>query len=252
MGRIDKITRVLVQPSKDLVLKLHCKMTKTVNGVKHDFNNIFEYGDNTYLKMDHNTFLTLELLDDHGWDKSKNLMITSKNLHQIQQALKMMINVLKSGDIYKAKKKNNAGQNNGTSYMYELFIYTEDVKANTMVVKLLGDNSRLGIQPCIYYDEDENSHEGVRLMINKQINSVEITIEQLEALYYNLIKVDLFMYGQMLVNYYMANIKDKDVQVKTSGSNNGGKKVMFDKSSNENVTSSLVKEPSNEDVFCLK
>lgn len=245
MGRIDKITRVLVQPSKDLILKLHCKTTKVVNGVKHDFNNIFEYGDNTYLKMDHLTFLTLEIVNEHEWDKSKNLVITSKNIHQVQQALKMMIHTLKNGDIYKAKKKDNQ------STMYELFIYTEDVKANTMVVKLLGDNSRLGLQPCIFYEEDESTHEGVRLMINKQVNSVDIKIEQLEALYYNLIKVDLFMYGQMLVNYYMANIKDKNVQVKSTN-NTQTQKVTFNVTKEENVSSSIVKEPTVDDVFCMK
>lgn len=246
MGRIDKITRVLVQPSKDLILKLHCKTTKVINGVKQDFNNIFEYGDNTYLKMDHLTFLTLEIVNEHEWDKSKNLVITTKNLHQVQQALKMMIHTLKNGDIYKARKKD--GQSN---QMYDLFIYTEDVKANTMVVKLLGDNSRLGLQPCIYYEEDESTHEGVRIMINKQVNSVDITIEQLEALYYNLIKVDLFMYGQMLVNYYMANIKDKNVQVKTANTQTT-QKLTFNTTKEENVSSTLVKEPSVDDVFYMK
>lgn len=248
MSKIDKITRVLVQPNKNLVLKIHCKTTKIVNGVKHDFNNIFDYGENTYLKMDHLIFLTLEISDEGPWDKSKNLVITSRNLYQVQQALRTMVNTLRNGDIYKARKKMN---NDGSSYM-ELFIYTEDVKNNSMVIKLLGDsNNRLGIQPCIIVDECETQHEGVRLLINKQINAVDITLEELEALYYNIAKVDLFMYGQSLINYYMTHIKDKPIEVKNYSKQTPEKKVSFTVSQ-DNITSTLVKEKSDEEVFMIK
>lgn len=249
MSKIDKITRVLVQPNKHLVLKIHCKTTKIVNGVKQDFNNIFDYGENTYLKMDHLTFLTLEINDDGPWGKSKNLVITSRNLYQVQQALKTMINTLRSGEVYKARKKVNS---DGSSYM-ELFIYTEDVKNNSMVIRLLGDsNNRLGLQPCIITDECECQHEGVRILINKQSNAVEVTLEELEALYYNIAKVDLFMYGQTMVNYYMTHIKDKSVEVKTYGKPNNETKVSFNVPSTENVTSTLINEKSEEEVFMIK
>lgn len=247
MSRIDKITRVLLQTNKHLVLKIHCKTTKTINGVKQDFNNIFDYGENTYLKMDYLTFLTLELVDGTEWDKSKNLVITSKNLFQIQQGLKTMINSLRNGDIYKARKKVNS---DNSSYM-ELFIYTEDVKNNTLVIKLLGDsNNRLGLQPCIVTDECECQYEGVRLLINKQINSVEITLEELEAIYYTLSKVDLFLYGQSLINYYMTHLKDRAIEVK-SYNTNVDKKVKFDTADKNEISSTIITEKSEEEIFMM-
>ncbi len=200
--------------------------------------------------MDHVTFLTLEMVDDTSWDKSKNLVITSKNLFQVQQALKTMINSLRNGDVYKARKKVNS---DNSSYM-ELFIYTEDVKNNTLVIKLLGDsNSRLGIQPCIVTDECESQYEGVRLLINKQINAVEATLDELEALYYTLTKVDLFLYGQSMINYYMTHLKDKSVEVKSYNNKyNTDKKVVFDSKPKDNITSTLIKEKSEDEVFMMK
>ena len=76
------------------------------------------------------------------------------------------------------------------------------VEKHTVRLFNIGPNQRMVIKPAIIYDENEISYEGVVLYINKTANYVELPIDAFEALYYTLKETNIFVYSQLMINYY--------------------------------------------------
>jgi hypothetical protein len=236
---IDKISRVLIQPTKGLSLRMHIKLLKEKDGRKENFHNIFSFNNNKYLKLDLQSFLTLEIIEG-DWDKDKTIFIDQKNIYQIIKGFKKMIDSIYDNGIFAVNKRD------------EIVIYKDMVEKYTQKIFNIGGNQKMIIKPAIIYDDNEVSYEGVILYINRSEYYAELSIDAFESLYYALSKVDIFAYSQQLLNYYMSCVKDQKVELKevTIAENYKKKKVhpllMEDK---EEVKSTLVKEPTAEEFF---
>ena len=84
----------------------------------------------------------------------------------------------------------------------ELYSVTEDMITR---VYNAGDKNNMLLEPVVITDQsDGTTYEGCRLYLNSSTNSVDLTVDQIESLYYTLSKIDIFMYSQALLNFYIA------------------------------------------------
>lgn len=188
-----KISRTILNIQKNLLLKMHVKLVyEDDNGESKLFHNEFEFNGSNYITIENMPFMTLELKDrDGGWDKSRNIMITPMNIVHVVKAMERLIDAIYGDDIFAVNSNN------------KIVIYKDMVEKHTERIFNLGANQRLVITPAIILDHNDVEVEGVIMYINKPDNSVELSIDAFEALAYNIKKIDLFTYSQLLINYFM-------------------------------------------------
>jgi hypothetical protein len=234
---IDKISRIIIQPAKNLILKMHIKLLNENEGRKENFHKLFISPEgNKYLKLDLQSFLTLELHDDN-WSKDKTIIIDQKNIYHLIKGLKKMVDNLYTNDIFVLNKNK------------QIVIYKDIVEKYTEKIYNLKNNQRIIIKPAIIFDENQISYEGVVIYINKTENYVELPIDAFESLYYALSKVDLFTYSQELLNYYISCIKGEKIELKEVGfSDNKKAHPLLMEDNKEEVKGNLIKS-EEENVF---
>lgn len=193
---IQKFTRVISQPVKGLVYKMHLKIINLdkETGRIDNFHNLFCIEGKKYLKLDLQSFLTLELSSEF-WSPDKTLLIDQRNIHKLVKGFTMMKKALYTNDIF-ATNKNN-----------EVVIYKDMAERYTVNIQM-GRTTGFILKPTIIYDENELSYEGVLLFINKTENYVELSIDAFEALCYAIEKTDIFTYSQSMINYFTNFYKD--------------------------------------------
>lgn len=191
---IDKISRTLVSfPSARLRVRVHVRLsTKRDNGDIVSYHQEYKFGGNEYLSIDTFPILTLEMTksDDSEWSADKNVMLSQKNLFSVIQAFKKVLKAIYKEDIFAYNDK-------------ELIAYKDEVDKYTEKVYNLGGNQRMIIRPAVVFNVNDEAFEGVNIFLNNTYNVVNMTIDDFECLIYNLEKVDLFAYSQLLLNYYM-------------------------------------------------
>jgi hypothetical protein len=228
LDNMQKITRTIVQPVRNLILKMHVKLLKEKDGRIENFHNEFNYAGKNYLKLDLQSFMTLEILDKN-WDKDKSILIDQKNIYQIIKGFEKVIDGIYNGKVFALNREGKT------------VIYSEMAEKNTVKIYNLGNGNRLVITPAIIYDENDLSYEGVVMHVNKTENFVELPIDAFESLYYAIKQTNLFLYSQGLINYYTSCLKKGEIEnnapvVKV---NSGSKrKNIFDSSTAEFVKSS--------------
>lgn len=191
-----KITRTLLH-FKHLVSKFHVRITSDKDGQEVNFHNSYKSpsGDE-YISLDIQSFVTLEFKDDGEWSRSKSITLTDRNLVQILKGLKLCIYNIKHGGVFAIKETTG-----------EIVSYRDKVLESTVEVFNLGNNQRVVLQPGVIYDsEDDLTYEGVVMYINNSSHAVELTIDQIDSLYYTLGKLNMFEYSQMLINYYVSQV----------------------------------------------
>lgn len=234
---MEKISAVLVQPVNDLTLKVHSKLLREKEGRKENFHNEFTFNNNNYLKLDLQSFLTLELRREE-WSKDKSIIINQRNIFQIITKFKSLLESIYNGGVFALNKDN------------EIVIYKDKVEEYTQKIYNLGGNQRMLIKPAIIYDENEVSYEGVILYLNKTENYAQLPIDAFESLVYTLDKVDLFLYSQLLVNYYMSYLSKK-----SGGGENNSSKQTTTKSAHPclveepETKGNIFKKPSEKEIF---
>lgn len=238
---IDKISRLLLQPVRNLALKVHIKLLHEKEGRKENFHNLFTMKGNKYLKIDLQSFLTLEL-NDGQWARDKSIIIDQKNIFQLIKGFKRVLDGIYNGNIFAMTKSK------------EIVIYKEQQEKYTEKIFNLGGVQKIIVRPAIIYDDTDVSYEGVVIHINRYDNFVELPIDAFEALLYTMEKVDLFVYSQQLLNYYMSCVKDQKVELKetTIEPKNVKTKKQHVLFTQEDVKSTLVKESSPEEFFDFK
>lgn len=241
LDSIQKISRLLIQPVKNLMLRIHVKLVHEKDGRKENFHNIFTIDENSFLKLDVQSFLTLELKDGE-WAKDKSIIIDQKNIYQVVKGFERCLEAIYHGGVFAITKDGKT------------VIYQDMVEKHTQRIYNLGGNQRIVLKPAIIYDETEVSYEGVILYINKTDNFVEFPIDAFEALYYTLKNVNLFVYSQLLINYFVSALKEEKVELRQVTMERPKKKYgsVFDMAPKETVQSKIVKEQSDEDFFNMK
>lgn len=238
MEDLDKLTRVITNPNHTCTLKLHVKLIQRDNlGKKEFLNKVYSVNGSNYLKLDYQTFLTLECKSkDSEWSKDKSLLITDKNIHQVKKTFEIMLRALYAGKMFAIRKNRQGG-------VAEIVTYTDEIKKSTMVVNMLGTHQNMMVLPAVVYDERTNvSYEGVRIYINKKINVIELTIDEFEALYYNLKEVNFFTYGQMMLMSLASNKQSLVVEEARPVKQYTHQSSVFDSNITNEIKSTLVKE----------
>lgn len=147
-----------------------------------------------YLSLSYFAMVILEINDKNiSWDRKARIIMTQKNQYQIISGIKKAIDTIyKEGMYY---------YDNGTLCLSKI---TEN---DIVRIYNAGDSNKIVIVPNIVSDADTNQYEGVRIFVNDSTNSVDLTIDELETLYYNLSKIDLFLYSQGLINFYVSYLE---------------------------------------------
>jgi len=239
---IQKISRLLAQPVRNLLLRIHVKLVSEKEGRKENFHNIFTIEGNSFLKLDLQSFLTLELKKGE-WSKDKVIIIDQRNLYQIIKGFEKCLDGIYNGGVFAVTKNN------------KIVIYSDMVEKHTVRIFNIGGNQRLVLKPAIIYDDSDVSYEGVILYINKTENFVELPIDAFESLYHTLTKIDMFVYSQMLLNYYVAALKNEKVELRqvTVENKKPQRRVsVFETEQKEFVKSNTPTAQSDEEFFGLK
>ena len=185
---------VYKQISRTIINKLTIKMMKITH---KDDDSLFtdrmvpknEKTDH-YLNLNYFPMVVIDFIDRSiQWDRNMKIIMTSKNQHAILSGMKKMIKIIYDTDIYYLL--------DGKLKMYSL----EDKH----VVKIFnaGNNNNIILMPSVVIDNDGKEYEGIRVMINKTMYSVDLSIDEFEALYFNLDRIDMFVYSQILLNYFI-------------------------------------------------
>lgn len=191
---VKKISRTILNIQKNLSLKLHVKLVSVdENGQTRLFHNEYEYEGSNYIKIDNMPFMTLDMREkDIEWDKSHSIMITPMNIVHVVKGMERLLEAIYGDDVFAVDRND------------KIVIYKDMVEKHTEKIFNLGMNQRLVLKPAIILDHNDTEMEGVLLYINKPENVVELSIDAFESLLYNLQKIDLFTYSQLLINYYVS------------------------------------------------
>lgn len=231
----EKISRVIIQPVRNLQLRLHCKLVKENQGRKENFHNEFKYGKSSYVKLDLQSFMTLEIIGDFGdWDASKSLLIDQRNIYQITKGFEEMRDNLYKKDLFFMDKKKN------------IKIHSDLIDDNTVRIFNSQSNQRILLRPAVIMDDQDITYEGVIIYINKTENYVELPLDAFESLVYALEKVDMYLYSQLLLNYYVTMCKEKEKEDKPKAV---VKSNVFESKPEPKTESNFVKEVKDEEFF---
>jgi len=237
---IDKISRTLIQPIKELTLKIHIKLLQEKEGRKENFHHLFNFDGNKYLKLDLQSFLTLEM-NDGEWARDKSILIDQKNIYHIIKGFETMIESIYNGGVFAVNKSG------------EVVIFSDKIQEHTVKLFNIGNNQKLILKPAKIFDENEVSYEGVVIFFNKTDNFVQLPIDAFESLYYTLKQTNIFVYSQLLLNYYMSCIKDEKIELKEVVSKSQAKTPKKQHplfvEQKEEVKSSVFKKDSDEEFF---
>lgn len=199
---MKKITAMLLQPTKNLHLKIHVKLFNELgDGRKENFHKIFtmDNGESIF-QLDLQSFITIELKDGN-WSKDKTVILDQKNIYQVIASCKKILEGIYDGGIFAINKDK------------KIIMYSEERDKYTQKIYNIGTHQRMIMQPAVIYDDaEDNEYEGVVLYLNKTDNYVELPIDAFESIYYTLSQVNLFVYSSQLLNIYL-NLVNKKVEI---------------------------------------
>lgn len=243
---IEKVTRVVIQPTRNLRLRLHAKLLQEREGRKENFHSLYrkETGEG-YLTLDVQSFLTLEIIDREEWDKSKSILIDQRNIFQIINGFDKCLKAIYNERIFDTRE-------NG-----DIYAYRDMVDKHTVNLFHLGANGRMVLRPAVIYDSNEVTYEGVALHINKTANVAELPIDAFEALYYALKQVNLFVYSQLMLNYFIASMREdkielREVKRETKTKKNNKQHPLFHRPTEEMVVNRGVTNETPEEFFGIE
>ena len=156
-----------------------------------------------------------------------------------------MINTCRSNDsiYYHSKLKDSIDVENIT-------VYPETIKENIWQIRLLGDDMpRILLHPSVK-EIDDVKFEAIRIYINRKTNYIDMTLDEVEAMYYTLQKVDFFQYGMMMIQYYVSSIENDKIEVQQV-QNNTKARIHFD-TRIEKTESFIQKDKSAAEFFDIK
>lgn len=188
------ITRNMFNVNK-LVVKLSIRLLNeeeqsAMNDYEKKMSDSLSY---RFLSLNYFPFIIIDSIDNKGnnWSRDKTIIISNKNFHVIMRGFKKMRDIMYSEDSLFYLSDNKV-------CMYQL------EKRFIVEVFNAGSKNYLLLHPCIYEDADGLTYEGVRIFINNQSNFIDLPIDDFDCLYDNLKNIDLFLYSQALLNFYIA------------------------------------------------
>lgn len=203
MSQPDKIVRNIMN-TKNLYLRI------TVMTENDKWYSRYIGNDNVDTKLIYNrTIVNLGMNAPNrtDWDKSQSVMIHCRNHHVILRQMKRFIDNLYKGEMF-SKDSND-----------KIILYGDVASKTSELIKLpYTDNNMILLRPHVITDSNNITYEGSLMCFNKPDNFVELYIDELEGLYYNLSKIDFFLYSQSLINNLNCN-NEEEVAVSTPRKN---------------------------------
>jgi len=200
--KVDKISRVIWSNStRNFLFSIHIKLLKEKEGRSENFHQLFSFADKKYLKLDLQSFFTLEI-KDKVWDKSKSIMIDQRNITQITKGLEESVDRILNGNIFALDKS------------HRTICFAEEARQNIVTIQTIGSNQFIQIVPALIYDENDITYEGVVFYLNNSNNYVELPFEIFESLVHTIKESNLFVYSQLLLNYYISALENEKVALK--------------------------------------
>lgn len=205
MSVIERITRTVFTPAYNFKVKHQVSF-----GIKNEADqkrrgelNKYEYSSNRYsditrltsLNLETSDYLVLEKTNYVGGEKdTTQILISYPHLYRFKRTLRDAVswfNDTEFADVFIYKDK-------------EVYLNSKYKGLQAEAYRLVG-NSTIAISPHILEIENE-MYEGVIMYMNSYNNFVEMTIDQLEALYDFVDSFRLYEASQLLINY-VANIQ---------------------------------------------
>ena len=237
----EKITRALIKPTENSIVKFHVRLNNEYNGKETTFHNEFEYNGCTYLKLDVHPFITIELIDGE-WDKNKSIYLDQKTLYHFNKSGKKILKNIYNENIFAVDNNNR------------VIIYSDMANTFTEKVFNIGLNQRVLFKPSVYVDINETTYEGVTMFINNSSNFIEFPIDAFESMIHTLTEVNFFSYSQSLINYYTLmyskQIQNDKRENKISPSKGKGQHILFEKHKPDELpTISTFAKKEEDDLF---
>ena len=137
------------------------------------------------------------------WDRGRKAMIimTMRNQHIIVEAFKRMMRIMHEDVFY---------MENGVLQRYAL-------KDEWIVREYPSQKDSFVLTPTIIKDEsDGRLYEGVNMLMNDSEIYIDFTFDEFMAVFNALTRIDLFLYSQALLNFYIEYKKHLDVEHRES------------------------------------
>lgn len=190
-----KISRDILNIGRKLIIKMNVSL---VNETK---NCIYQYekpggSKQRGITLTPGSFISFEYKDGN-WSKDKSIIINELNLAKVVKGFKNVHKNVYDGDIFAQDK------------LGKVIIYKEKAHECTEHIRLGTQNILL--QPAIILDDSGLTYEGVIMYINNTENYVEMPIDWFDGIIRTLDKIDMFMYSQALLNFYVSFKDNKEL-----------------------------------------
>lgn len=196
-----KITRKIYE-KQNIVIKMNVPLQKeNYRGETQRFHNEYVNDDNKkYITIEMDPFITIEMKDKGPWDKKKSIIVTDDNIQTLVRGFEQIIENMINGGVF---ARTASGQS---------VAYGDKIKENTVILNNMLGTQYVMLQPGIYYDEQDDgmSYECCLMYFNRKDLFIPLTVDVLASVYHKLKQIDIFMYSQMMLNYYIMS-KDKVV-----------------------------------------
>lgn len=239
MAEIDKSLTKHILRVGWLDIKMSIPMHSEKEPLINDYSIAVNATDtNHYISINHFPMVIIECMKKEvkKQGRKKSLIMTSNNQNTIVRAFEAMDKILYRDDVFFTKD-------------HQLFTYeiTEE-----LIVKEYGAgaNNYFVMHPTVVNMVGEDrQYEGVRLYLNGMDISVDLAIDEFEAVLHTLKKIDIFLYSQSMINFYMI-YKDK---IEKPEPVEAKRKKLFSvpppPPEKEEVVSTIVKKDADDDLM---
>ena len=197
-NNIERLKSKIISLSNNIVVNHITKVAYKDRDGKRKFG-MSEYFYNTNIYSDVKTISSInltfnsyiEIVDiTRDWTDNRSVMITEDGIYKLINGLKEVLSWF-------------------NTKLYPTLFYEEEsyglmvnARYRTMNVTIrFGINSVLMFYPSVFSNEDEIYTKGVRIIINNEKCTSVISKEKIEALYYNLSNINLYIAGLLMMNY---------------------------------------------------
>lgn len=190
-----------------------------------------------YISLNHFPMVIIECArkEFKKYKRKKSLIMTNRNQHIIVKAFEKMKEILYRDDLF---------------YTRDGYLYTYHIDEDMLVKEYgAGANNNFVLYPTVITMEGEGKqYEGVRMFFNESDISLDLSIDEFESALNVLKKIDIFVYSQALLNFYMT-YKDK---IEKETVKPAKRKNLFKEPPpppKEQVVSTIVKKDAGEDIM---
>lgn len=161
--------------------------------------SIYEGKDNTTLNINPTIGLSFNIDIGERVFSNNSIFITNMNMNNVIRGFKEILKQMYTNNkLYTVDSRG------------KITLYGDEAKKATVLIKLFDGKGFISLTPSIVEDVNGQTYEGVNMSINSISNTIGLPIDYLESLYYLLNKIDLNVYGQLMVNYMESRYSNID------------------------------------------